>query len=126
MIGETRSTTISTAPRTPCAPSVRRWSRATRAGSFCSRPCRDAWATKDGAAYSASKWGILGLMKSAALELGAYNITVNAICRVWSGPRSLTTSSVTVPPSHSRTVQRLRIRRRRKPGTRAHRPCRSG
>jgi len=35
--------------------------------------------TKDGAAYSASKWGILGLMKSAALELGAYNITVNAI-----------------------------------------------
>ena len=35
--------------------------------------------TKDGAAYSASKWCILGLMKSAALELGAYNITVNAI-----------------------------------------------
>jgi len=35
--------------------------------------------TKDGAAYSASKWGILGLMKSAALEFGAYNITVNAI-----------------------------------------------
>jgi len=35
--------------------------------------------TKDGASYSASKWGILGLMKSAALELGPYNITVNAI-----------------------------------------------
>src|SRR6201999_3108557 len=35
--------------------------------------------TKDGAAYSASKWGILGLMKSASLELGEYNITVNAI-----------------------------------------------
>lgn len=35
--------------------------------------------TKNGAAYSASKWGILGLMKSAALELGHYNITVNAI-----------------------------------------------
>ncbi len=35
--------------------------------------------TKDGASYSASKWGILGLMKSAALELGEYNITVNAI-----------------------------------------------
>lgn len=29
--------------------------------------------TKDGASYSASKWGILGLMKSAALELGQYN-----------------------------------------------------
>lgn len=35
--------------------------------------------TKDGASYSASKWGILGLMKSAALELGQYDITVNAI-----------------------------------------------
>lgn len=35
--------------------------------------------TKNGAAYSASKWGILGLMKSAALELGAYGITVNAV-----------------------------------------------
>ena len=35
--------------------------------------------TKDGASYSASKWGIIGLMKSAALELGEYNITVNAV-----------------------------------------------
>lgn len=35
--------------------------------------------TKYGAAYSASKWGIVGLMKSAALELGPYGITVNAI-----------------------------------------------
>ena len=35
--------------------------------------------TKFGSAYSASKWGIIGLMKSAALELGAYNITVNAV-----------------------------------------------
>lgn len=35
--------------------------------------------TMHGAAYSASKWGILGLMKSAALELGEYNVTVNAI-----------------------------------------------
>ena len=35
--------------------------------------------TKDAASYSASKWGILGLMKSAALELGKHNITVNAI-----------------------------------------------
>jgi|SRR5579872_6646789 len=32
-----------------------------------------------GAAYSASKWGIIGLMKSAALELGKYGITVNAV-----------------------------------------------
>jgi SDR family mycofactocin-dependent oxidoreductase len=35
--------------------------------------------TKDGSSYSASKWGILGLMKSAAMELGQYGITVNAI-----------------------------------------------
>jgi NAD(P)-dependent dehydrogenase (short-subunit alcohol dehydrogenase family) len=32
-----------------------------------------------GAAYSASKWGIIGLMKSAALELGKHRITVNAL-----------------------------------------------
>jgi len=34
---------------------------------------------KEGAAYSASKWGIIGLMKSAALEFGAHQITVNAV-----------------------------------------------
>jgi NAD(P)-dependent dehydrogenase (short-subunit alcohol dehydrogenase family) len=33
--------------------------------------------TKDAASYSASKWGILGLMK--ALEFGQYNVTVNAL-----------------------------------------------
>ena len=35
--------------------------------------------TKFGSAYSASKWGLLGLMKSAALEFGRHNITVNAV-----------------------------------------------
>lgn len=35
--------------------------------------------TKFGASYSVTKWGIIGLMKSAALELGQYNITVNAL-----------------------------------------------
>lgn len=35
--------------------------------------------TRFGSAYSASKWGIIGLMKSAALELGTHNITVNAV-----------------------------------------------
>ncbi|WP_250455303.1 SDR family NAD(P)-dependent oxidoreductase [Caballeronia sp. ATUFL_M2_KS44] len=34
---------------------------------------------RDGAAYSASKWGLLGLMKSAALEFGQFGITVNAV-----------------------------------------------
>lgn len=35
--------------------------------------------TKNRAAYSASKWGIIGLMKSAAMELGEFGITVNAL-----------------------------------------------
>jgi len=33
----------------------------------------------NGSAYSASKWGIIGLVKSAALELAKYGITVNAV-----------------------------------------------
>ena len=35
--------------------------------------------TRDGSSYSASKWGVIGLMKSAAMELGEHNITVNAV-----------------------------------------------
>lgn len=35
--------------------------------------------TKHGSAYSASKWGIIGVMKSAALEFGEHGITVNAL-----------------------------------------------
>ena len=35
--------------------------------------------TKFGAAYSASKWGLIGLVKSAALEFGRHAITVNAV-----------------------------------------------
>ncbi len=34
---------------------------------------------RNGSAYSASKWGLLGLMKSAALEFGTFGITVNAV-----------------------------------------------
>ncbi len=33
----------------------------------------------NGSAYSASKWGLLGLMKSAALEFAAKGVTVNAV-----------------------------------------------
>ena len=34
---------------------------------------------KNGSAYSASKWGIIGLMKSAALEFAPHGVTVNAV-----------------------------------------------
>jgi NAD(P)-dependent dehydrogenase (short-subunit alcohol dehydrogenase family) len=34
--------------------------------------------TKYGAAYSASKWGIIGLMKSAALELPAWPASLSS------------------------------------------------
>ena len=34
---------------------------------------------RDGSAYSASKWGLFGLAKSAALELGGHGITVNVV-----------------------------------------------
>ncbi|MFI6865037.1 SDR family NAD(P)-dependent oxidoreductase [Streptomyces sp. NPDC050421] len=35
--------------------------------------------TLNGSAYSASKWALIGLVKSAALELGPHGITVNAL-----------------------------------------------
>jgi NAD(P)-dependent dehydrogenase (short-subunit alcohol dehydrogenase family) len=35
--------------------------------------------TSGASSYSASKWGILGLMKSAAMELGKHKVTVNAL-----------------------------------------------
>lgn len=42
-------------------------------------PMQGKHGTKDGSSYSASKWGIPGLMKSAAPEFGQYGITVNAL-----------------------------------------------
>ena len=35
--------------------------------------------TKFVSAYSASKWGLIGLMKSAAMEFGVHKITVNCV-----------------------------------------------
>jgi NAD(P)-dependent dehydrogenase (short-subunit alcohol dehydrogenase family) len=35
--------------------------------------------TKNAASYSTSKWGVIGLMKCAALDLGEHKITVNCI-----------------------------------------------
>jgi 3-oxoacyl-[acyl-carrier protein] reductase len=40
------------------------------------------------AAYSCAKWGLRGLTKSAALEAGPYNVTVNCVCPgMVEGPR---------------------------------------
>ncbi|WP_336762932.1 SDR family NAD(P)-dependent oxidoreductase [Asaia sp. VD9] len=35
--------------------------------------------TRNGSSYSASKWGLIGLMKSAAMEFAPYGMTVNAV-----------------------------------------------
>ena len=39
-------------------------------------------------AYSASKWGLRGITKSTALEVGTHNINVNCVCPgMVDGPR---------------------------------------
>ena len=39
-------------------------------------------------AYSATKWGLRGITKSAALEFGEFNINVNSVCPgMVDGPR---------------------------------------
>lgn len=39
-------------------------------------------------AYSASKWGLRGISKSLALEVGPFNINVNSVCPgMVDGPR---------------------------------------
>jgi NAD(P)-dependent dehydrogenase (short-subunit alcohol dehydrogenase family) len=59
--------------------------------------------TKDASSYSASKWGILGLMKSAAMELGQYHITVNAVI-----PGLVDTALTRYPKRYSESIGETR------------------
>ena len=78
------------------------------------------YGTKNGAAYSASKWGIIGLMKSAALELGKHRITVNTVepglidtamtrnDKRWSA--AVGETMTTPPPEHPSEQQAIQAR----------------
>jgi NAD(P)-dependent dehydrogenase (short-subunit alcohol dehydrogenase family) len=80
---------------------------------------------KNGSAYSASKWGIIGLMKSAALELGKHRITVNCIepglidtpltrnDKRWS--LAVGETMTTPPPAHPSEEQTVKARLPRVP-----------
>ncbi|WP_375382990.1 SDR family NAD(P)-dependent oxidoreductase [uncultured Sphingomonas sp.] len=62
------------------APAIRERAHATGHGRIIvTSSTQGQHGTKHGAAYSASKWGIIGVMKSAALEFGELGITVNAL-----------------------------------------------
>src|SRR3984893_12411511 len=58
--------------------------------------------------YSATKWGLRGIMKSVALEAGPYNVNVNNICPgIVEGPRFENTLKV-MSVRLGRTVEDLR------------------
>ncbi len=81
--------------------------------------------TKNASSYSASKWGILGLMKSAAMELGQYGITVNALL-----PGLVDTPLTAYPARFRNLIGEARpdppqIRQRRRRGMCARIPCHS-
>lgn len=62
------------------------------------------------AAYSASKWGLRGITKSAALELGPHNVNVNCVCPGmvegprFEGVRAEMASRLNITPEEAREV----------------------
>lgn len=62
--------------------------KARRSGSIVNISSLDGLLGMNGvAAYSASKWGLRGLAKSAALELGRDGIRVNTVCPAGGNPQ---------------------------------------
>jgi NAD(P)-dependent dehydrogenase (short-subunit alcohol dehydrogenase family) len=77
-LGGRCSTSTSPARSTPCRPPCRACG-APAAGSSSSPPSRRATGPVESGAYAATKWGMTGLMKSLAGELGPEGIAVNAV-----------------------------------------------
>jgi 3-oxoacyl-[acyl-carrier protein] reductase len=62
------------------------------------------------AAYSASKWGLRGITKSAALELGPHNINVNCCCPgMVEGPR-FEAVRATMAAQHGISAEEARVK----------------
>ncbi len=79
-------------------------------------------------AYSASKWGMRGLVKSFALELGPHNINVNSVCPgMVEGPRFDTVCAdmaarlgITIEEARARHAADYALRRVSRPEDVAH------
>ncbi len=80
-----------------------------RGGSIINVASVDANEGSNGvAAYTSSKWGMKGLTKAAAVELGMYGIRVNTLC---PGVGSIEMSA----PFHAEAIERLSKRTERLP-----------